>query len=115
MTDLASDHDAAIELIIGKYRRLKAHDPKHELLQYVTNVTDNGFENVRDKYEAFLERFETPEDKKLDQIKVAKVLLSYYDALKEAVDKIEGIDRIPKKPVSVTPIKTLDKLDDLPL
>jgi hypothetical protein len=114
MGDLASDHDAAIELIIDGYRRLQAHNPEHELLQYITNVTDQGFENVRDKYDAFLDRFETPEDKKLDYVKVAKVLTSFFVALRDAADEIEGIDRKPKQPVSVTPIKTLDDIGDLP-
>jgi hypothetical protein len=36
MGNLASDHDAAIELIIGEYRKLQAHNPQHELLQYIT-------------------------------------------------------------------------------
>ena len=114
MGDLASDHDAAIKLIIGEYYRLNAHNPKHELLQYITNVNSQGFENVRDNYEEFLDRFETPEDKKLDHVKVAKVLTSYFIALRNASDKIEGIDRTPEQPshsnlqIDVTPIKTLD-------
>lgn len=110
MGDLASDHDAAIELIIGEYRRLQAHNPEHQLLQYITNVTRQGFENVRDKYEEFLDRFETPEDKKLDHVKVAKVLTSYFVALRNASDEIEGIDRTPKSPVSVTSINSLDDI-----
>jgi len=114
MGDLASDHDAAIELIISGYRRLQAHNPKHELLQYITNVTDQGFKNVGEKYEEFLNRFETPKDKKLDCIKVAKVLTSYFVALRNTADEIEGIDRTPKQPVNVTSIKTLDNLGDLP-
>ena len=115
MGDLASDHDAAIELIIDGYRRLQTHNPEHELLQYITNISDQGFENVRGKYEEFLDRFETPEDKKLDYVKVAKVLTSYFVALRNASDEIEGIDRTPKQPVNVTPIKTLDDAKyDLP-
>ena len=114
MGDLASDHDAAIELVIEEYRRLHTHDSKHELLQYITNVRDNGFKHVKSK--EFFDRFETPEDKKLDYIKMARVLCSYYVALREAVDKIEGINRSPKsKEKNIEPIKTLEEdLEDLP-
>lgn len=112
MGDLASDHDAAIELIIGEYHRLHAHNSNHELLQYITNVNSQGFENLGEKYEEFLDRFETPEDKKLDYVIVAKVLTSYFFALRNASDKIEGIDRTPKQKVNVSPIKNLDDFGD---
>ena len=114
MGDLASDHEAAIKLIIREYRRLSALNPNHELLQYVTKVSNHSFENVRDKYDAFLDRFETSEDKKLDYVKVTKVLTSYFVALRNASDEIEGIDRVVKQPVNVTTLKTLDGIGDLP-
>ena len=117
MTDIGSDHDAAILLVVEEYRRLQSHDPKHEILQYLTKVEDNGFDYVSgEKYKEFLDKFETTEDKKFDHIKVAKVLVSYYIALRNAVDKIEGIDRSPKsKETNPTPVKVLEKdLDDLP-
>jgi hypothetical protein len=115
MVDLASDHDTAIELIIDEYHRLQKHNPNHELLQYITDVNEDGFENVNSKYEEFLDKFESSEDKKLPNIKVAKVLTSYYVALRDAVDKIEGINRSPKINV---PIKTIENklspAEDLP-
>lgn len=120
MGSLASDHCAAIELIIDGYRRLQVHNSEHELLQYITNVTDQSFEYVKGKYEEFLDRFETPEDKKLDYVKVAKVLATYFVVLRNASDEIEGIDRTPKQPVNTTPVKTLDEIkydssdDDIP-
>ena len=116
MGDLASERGAAIELIIEEYRRLISHKPQHELLQYITKVNDNGFEHVGDKYHEFLDRFETPEDKKRDYVKVTKVLVSYYVALRNAVDEIEDIDMSQKSrsPVSITPIRTLDEIHDLP-
>jgi hypothetical protein len=41
-----------------------------------------------------------------------KVLASYFIALSDAIDKIEGIDPSPKlnQSVSFTPIKTLEDL-----
>jgi YesN/AraC family two-component response regulator len=111
MGDLASDYDTLIESIIKEYRKLRTHNPDHELLQYITKVTDQGFEYVRDKSEAFLDRFKTP-DKKLEDVKMIKVLASYFVALSDAIDKIEGIDPSPKlnQSVSFTPIKTLEDL-----
>ena len=97
MGDLASDHDAAILLIIKEYRKLQSHNPKHELLKYITNVSENGFDNVREKYKEFLDRFESPEDKKLNYVKVTKVLASYYVALRDAVDKINRAGSSQKK------------------
>lgn len=111
MGDLASDHDAAIELIIEEYGRLYTHNSEHELLKYITNISSEGFEYVSGEHVEFLDRFETSEDKKLDYIKVAKVLGSYFVALRNAVDEIEGIDRTPKRSVDVTPIKSLDKFE----
>jgi hypothetical protein len=117
MGDLASDHDAAIELIISEYQRLQSHDPKHELLQYITDVNNEGFTQVGDKYEEFLDRFETPEDKKLDYIKRAKVLASYFVALRDVVSKIEGIDKSRNKEqlANSTPIKNLEEgIEEIP-
>ena len=52
----------------------------------------------------------------LKDVIFANVLTSYFVALTDAVDKIEGIDRSPKpkQAMSVAPIKTLDDLGDLP-
>lgn len=110
MGDLASDHEAAIRLIIKEYRRLQAHDQEHELLEYIDAVTDDGFEINVKKDNEFLDRFETYEDKKSHTIKLAKVLTNYFFALKKAADKIEGIDTTPKKPADTTPVKSLDDL-----
>jgi hypothetical protein len=38
MSDIASDHDAAIMLIVEEYQRLQKHDQNHELLKYITKV-----------------------------------------------------------------------------
>ncbi len=114
MGDLASDHDAAIQLIIGEYHRICSHNKDHELLQYISNVTQDGFEFVKDKYLPFLERFETEEDKKGDVIRVAKVLTAYFIALRRAADEIEGIKK-PEPPLAnITPVKILDEIEDMP-
>ncbi|MBS3143786.1 hypothetical protein J4446_02845 [Candidatus Woesearchaeota archaeon] len=91
MGDIVSDHEAAIRLVIGAYRRLQAHNPQHELLKYITNVTDEGFDNVEERCEQYLDRFETPEDKKKDYVMIGKVLCSYFIALRNASEEIEGI------------------------
>ena len=96
MSGLAEDHDAAIMLIIGEYRKLKGYNPKHELLQYLKGVSDDGLDFAKEREQQFLDRFETPEDKKSDRIKVAKVLTAYYVALRKANDELGGVDRSPK-------------------
>jgi hypothetical protein len=113
MAGLASEHDAAIELIVGGYRRLQEHEPDHELLQYVTDVTDQGFKQVPAKIDDFLDRFETQEDKQLAGVKIVKVLASYFVALRNAADGIEGVVRTPPQPVKtlsrpIFPVETLD-------
>jgi len=111
MGDLASDHDAAIELIIDYSRRLKSREPNHELLQYISDVTEDGFEFVEEKYSEFLDRFETPEDKKKENIKVAKVLASYFVALRDAVEERP----VTKKPRPVEHSKTIEEMmKDIP-
>lgn len=88
MVDLASDHDSAISLIIDEYRRLKKHNENHDSLKYIYDVTDNGFKFN----ESFIEEFY----KKFDHNYMAGILTKYYVDLRNAVDKIEGIDRSPK-------------------
>ncbi|MFA5174135.1 MAG: hypothetical protein WC438_03055 [Candidatus Pacearchaeota archaeon] len=105
MGDLASDHDNAISLVIEGYQKLKSLNPQHELLQYFSQKEDN-LEWIEDKQDAFFNKFEDPEDKKLDYVKMAKVFASYFCALKKAVDKIEGIP--------TDPIKGLEKVADVP-
>lgn len=107
MGDLASDHDAANELIIREYKRLQRYNPNHELLKYITNVNDEGFEYVKEKCEEFCNKFETEEDKKLDYIKVAKVLTSYFVALRNEADKIEGINKSSKKSIAKNSLESL--------
>jgi len=113
MGDLASDHDSAIELIIGEYRRLYSHNPNHELLKYICDVSDDSFRYSPDKKirQKFVDAYAPDE-----RTPVAVMLAKYFVALRDAVDRIEGIDRFPKpkQPVNIAPIKILDDIDDLP-
>jgi hypothetical protein len=110
MGDLASDRYAAIELIIEEYSRLKEHDPNHKLLQYLSEVNDNGFVYSRDKKvrREFVDKY-APDDK----TPVAVMFTKYFVDLRDAVDKIEGIDRSPKKDdqIKISSIKKLDDID----
>ena len=71
---------------------------------------------MRDNYEIFLNKFGGLKEKKYPNILMAKILTSYSVALGKAVDKIEGTNRFsePKLPINITPIKNLDKIEDLP-
>jgi|TARA_Y100000310_G_scaffold327912_1_gene395066 hypothetical protein len=92
MTGIADDHDAAEELVLEEYRRLRSHGEDHSLLEYLTDVGQEGFKFTN--YDQFLGKF-LPEGKKYTAIALA----NYYVALRRAVDEIEGINREPKKPV----------------
>jgi len=111
MGDLASDREAAISLIIDEYHKLQTHNPKHELLRYITDVTQDSFRYSADQptRQAFVDKY-APTDK----IPFAVMLTAYLVDLTRAVDQIEGTNRLakPQEPVRVTPIKTLDDLND---
>lgn len=94
MGDLASDHDAAIELVRDEYRRLQRHDPKHDLLKYLLSVEDDGiaFSTNESVQNEFLTKYAPKEN-----TPTAVMLAKYFVALRDAVDKIEGIDRSPKR------------------
>ena len=91
MSDLGSDSAAGIELIIEQYHELHKLNPQHKLLQYITDITSEGFKYVKEKYQEFLDAFETPEDKKLDYIKRAKVEAAYFVALENACNELKII------------------------
>jgi len=95
MSDLASDHDAAIELVIGEYRRLQKHNPEHPLLKYLSEVSDDGirYSPATKVRQEFINKFAP--DKRTP---TAVMLASYYIELRETVDKIEGINRTPPPP-----------------
>jgi hypothetical protein len=95
MSDIASDHDAAIMLIVEEYQRLQKHNPNHELLKYITKVGCTGFENKREYMYEFLNKYSKKENEYW-----ACVLTRYYVDLRNAVDKIERIDRSPKPKIS---------------
>ena len=91
MTSLADDHDAANGLVLDGYDRLRKLDPDHELLSFYDRVSDGCLAPQPGKIDEFYDRFEAPEDKKLPGIKVAKVLATYFVALRDAADEIEGV------------------------
>ena len=113
MTGLADDHDSAIKLIIEEYTRLQKHNPKHGLLKYIIpNEDKRGFDLSPDEKirEEFLDKY-FPKEK----MPWVVVLSKYYVDLRNAVDKIEGIDRSPRKPEPVSSPSSLDDdLEDLP-
>ena len=80
MGDLTSDHDSAIELVIGAYRKLKKLNPEHDLLKYIKKVTSNGFDNVSKFREDYIEKFGK------DQKREMGVMTNYYFALEKAAD-----------------------------
>ena len=84
MVDPASDHDSAINLIVENYFKLQQTQPEHELLQYITEVNHTGFDIVKEQYDKFFDRFETPEDKTLEKIKLTKVYCAYATKLIKA-------------------------------
>ncbi len=112
MTDLASDHDSAIRLIIDEYRRLQKHNKNHELLKYLSKVENEGIAYSRD--EKILNEFLDKYAPKSENTPTAVMLTRYFVALRNAVDKIEGIDRSPKIPQTKTIENKVEKLEDLP-
>lgn len=100
MSGIAEDHDAAIKLILEEYPRLKSHNPNHELLKYICDLTEEGFryspdESVRQE---FLDKF-NPSNSEY----ITTVLCNYHTALRDANDKIEGIDRSPNQQPKSSP------------
>ena len=96
MGDLASDHDAAISLIIDEYRRLQKHDSNHKLLKYLSKVENDGIAYAKDEkiIDEFLDKYAPKEE----NTPTAVMLARYFIDLRETVDKIEGIDRSSLKP-----------------
>jgi len=57
-------------------------------LNYVTNVSPEGFEEVEGRYEEFINKFRTPGD---GNNKYEKALMLYFIALDDAIDEAESI------------------------
>ncbi len=112
MTDLATDHSSAVGLVIGEYRRLQKHDPKHKLLKYLSEVWDVGIAYSSDETIAS----EFTREYGLDSALAPTGLANYYIDLRKAVDEIEGIDRSPKpnKSISIEDEGALDIEDEPP-
>ncbi len=113
MGDLMSDIDAGYDLLIEEYQRLEKHDPKHELLRYISLTSNkSGFipNQSRELQSEFLKRFTD------DKTKVFQMWMNYYVAIRGAVDQIEGIDREPKKHelTSITFNPSISDEEDLP-
>ncbi|MBI2545073.1 MAG: hypothetical protein HYW22_00535 [Candidatus Aenigmarchaeota archaeon] len=84
MSDIASDHDAVISLIIQDYRRLQRLDPAHELLGFITGVDDEGYDFVQGRWREFRGRFYKPNDKYIVEGKAR-----YWIGLRDAADALE--------------------------
>ena len=78
MSDIGSEHESSMELMIESYLKLQNKDPNHELLSLV-NIHDDkqGFSTS----EKFWEKFQEPKDKYKCQ-----VYIRYFIALEKAVD-----------------------------
>jgi len=111
MGDLASDHESAISLIIDEYRRLEKHDNTHKLLKYIFDITNEGFKYSKDKKirNEFFDKYNPTEDNS-----TAGMLADYWIDLRNAVDKIEGIDRSPKLKTIEKIVETENVDDELP-
>ncbi len=109
MGDLASDRRAVVRLVIKEYLRLSKHAPMNELLQHITNVTNKGFEYPYNKMvkQEFFKKY-APEN----VVPVSVMLARYYIDLKNAVDKIKGIDRSPKS-ITIERIFKNEKIGNL--
>ena len=97
MADLASEHDAAIELMRDEYRRLQKHEPNHDMLKFIGELKDDEFRYSSDEkiMNEFLDKY-APGD-----TTATVALANYYVALRNTVDKIEGIDRSPKEKIPI--------------
>ena len=85
---------AGHEVLLEEHQRLERHNPNHELLRYITIDSDKKGFNItqnRELHDRFLEKFVG------DKITVLEVWMVYYVAMRREIDKIEGIDREPKR------------------
>jgi len=108
MTDLATDHDSAVELIRENYWKLHKVNSNHPLLSYANTKT--GDLNI----DALLDKYASEEEKKTDRFKIAKIFALYAVDLSNAYKEIMGIKEEPeeKPEIDLTPIKDLDSLSD---
>jgi len=89
-----SDIAVGYGLVIDEYQRLQRDNPNHELLRYISITPGGiGFTSTQDStlQGEFLTKFAGKETK------VFQMWINYFIAMRRAVDKIEGIDREPKR------------------
>ena len=95
MTDIASEREAAIELVGQEHERLIRLSPEHDLLKY-RKLSEKGRHEIPQEFvEDFYQRFSSTNKKY-----IASILVNYFIALRDAADKIEGINRSTKKEIS---------------
>ncbi len=96
MGDLVNDRRAVVRLVIKEYLKLSKSAPRHELLQYIANVSNHNLEYAHNKMvqQEFFKKY-APEN----VVPVSVMLARYYIDLRNAVDKIEGIDRSNPKTI----------------
>jgi len=85
MGDLGSEHEAALELVIDEFNKLKELDPKHDLLKFSDVVYENGFNQSSEYWTEFNGTFNP--DPKSAKLPVASMLAKYYVALRDAANQ----------------------------
>ncbi len=80
MGDLGTDYDSGIELIMRAHEELRAKNPNHELLRFVTTRPEGIFYS-REHYDEMLRRFAPDEN-----TPALKMMINYFLALEEAID-----------------------------
>lgn len=88
MANLASDHDAALELVIDEWTALNKINPKNDLLKYVYDVVPgDGLGYSQQHWKEFKEKFGSG--------LLASMLAKYYVALRDEVKKISSSQKTP--------------------
>lgn len=88
MQFLESEIDQVIISISKEYKTLQKYNEKHELLKYISEVSDKGFQFLNDNDDLLNEFFEKY-DPDEDNSSMLTLLKNYYSALKGANDGIE--------------------------
>ncbi len=81
--------DRIIGLVIDEYLRLKSLNEDHDLLRYVSEINNNGFNLVKSKIEEFVDRFSDGSYEK-EAYPNKQVFKNYYIMLKRISDIIDN-------------------------
>ncbi|MBN1896474.1 MAG: hypothetical protein JW789_01970 [Candidatus Aenigmarchaeota archaeon] len=86
MDGLAIDQNTAIALVSRRYTELESVNPNHELLRYIENVYDCGFDIRNETVNEFLERYEHG-----DNVSWETIFSRYSSELRNAVSPEDSI------------------------